>query len=442
MPNIYDILYGAGVTVTAPGWLLSGKARRKVFSAFRNRMGRVDARSGDEPLVLIHAVSVGEINATRKLVEQLSRQRPELHFVVTSTTETGYSRGQELYRNNSRVRVIRFPLDFSTAIKRLLDAVRPTLAVLMELEVWPNFMVHCQRRGIPVVLVNGRVTEGSYRNYVRGGMVTKPMFRKLAWVCAQEEIYARRFVNLGVPKDRVEVTGTMKFDTAQIADAIAGSDELADSLGLKTGERLWVCGSTGPGEEAIVLEAHRSLLKKYPALRLAIVPRKPDRFDEVARMISEAGFELVRRSEVMAGKIGAVSGRAVILGDTMGELRKFYALAEVVLVGRTLVDLGKKQHGSDMIEPCALGKPVVVGPYTTNFTEVMNAFRAAQAIDEVTDVAGLEATLARWLSDPAQTRAMGQRAQEVVRRQQGATDRHVEVMTRYLVQQPKQNHGT
>lgn len=432
MPNMYDILYGAGVTISSPVWLLRGKARRKVFSAFRQRMGHTDPRPGNEPLVLIHAVSLGEINATKKLVDELSRRRSDLHFVITSTTDTGFSRGMELYRNHPRARVVRFPLDFSAAIRRLLNAVRPSLAVLMELEVWPNFMAICQQRNVPVVVVNGRVTEGSYRNYLRAAPFTRPMFAKLSWVCVQEKVYVDRFVRMGVPADRVQLTGTMKFDTAQISDEIPGADELAEAMGLQHREPLWVCGSTGPGEEQIVLDVYGQLLKKYPTLRLAIVPRKPERFDDVANLICNSGLELVRQSEVIAGKAGAISHRSVILGDTMGELRKFYSLATVVFVGRTLVDLGKKQHGSDMIEPCALARPVVLGPYTTNFAEAVSAFKAERAIIEVTNQEQLWATLDRWLGAPQEAAAMGRRAQAVVRQQQGATQRHIEAILRFL----------
>ena len=169
-----------------------------------------------------------------------------------------------------------------------------------------------------------------------------------------------------------------------------------------------------------------------PTLRLAIVPRKPERFDEVATLIRETGLELVRRSDVIAGKQGVVSSRAVVLGDTMGELRKFYSLAKVVFVGRTLVDLGKKQHGSDMIEPAALAKPVVVGPYTTNFAEAMSAFRGADAILEAADATTLEKHTRKLLADPESATAMGRRAQGVVRNQQGATQRHVEAVLRFL----------
>jgi len=353
---------------------------------------------------------------------------------VTVTTETGYARGVELYGKDPRVTLLRYPLDFSSAISRLLDRVRPAVVVLMELEVWPNFMWHCEKRKIPVLLVNGRLTPGSFRNYRLGGALVRKMFRRLTALCAQEEAYASRFIQLGAEASRVSVTGTMKFDTAQIADRIEGADALAEEVGLKVGaEPVWLCGSTGPGEEELVLKVYRDLLVKYPTLRLIIVPRKPERFDEVATEIEGAGFDLIRRSSKSAiGNRQSQIAPPVILGDTMGELRKFYSLADVVFVGRSLVDLGSRQHGSDMIEPAALAKPVVVGPFTGNFAEVMNRFRGADGIREVSTPKELGGQIDQWLKEPESAKALGKRAQDVVRRERGATGRHIELILKHL----------
>jgi 3-deoxy-D-manno-octulosonic-acid transferase len=382
---------------------------------------------------MIHAVSLGEMNATRAMVAKLRQARPGLQFVISTTTETGFNRGNELYGSAPDCRVIRYPLDFTSAVARVLDHLKPAVVVLMELEVWPNFIRQCVKRGIPVLLVNGRLTESSYRHYRYAKPLAAAMFRRLALLCAQDQAYADRFASLGAPKDRLRVTGTMKFDTAQVADRIDGADYLAKELGLDAAnESLWVCGSTGPGEEQIVLDAYRSLLASRPTLRLAIIPRHPERFDEVARLIESSGFPLVRRSNLKSEISDSRSHTPVLLGDTMGELRKFYRLADVVLVGRTLVDLGPRQHGSDMIEPAALAKPVVVGPYTGNFAEVMNAFRAADAMREVREPGELASAVERLLASPDESAAMARRAQDVVRREQGATDRHVDLILQHL----------
>jgi 3-deoxy-D-manno-octulosonic-acid transferase len=483
MVNGYDLAYAAGLAVAAPVWAARRRTREKVLSALGQRMGHVRPRDGSGPAVLIHAVSLGEMNATAELVRQLRAARPDVAVVVSVTTDTGYARGRQLYPVQSGVQLVRFPLDFSVAIHHLLDAVRPSLVVLMEGELWPNFLLQCERRGTPVILVNGRVTPGSFRNYRRARPVTEPMLRRLSAVCVQDEAYAEQFRQLGAPADRVAVTGTMKFDTALVADRAPGDEALAAGVGLpghgrparasgeahgrdaRATDPVWVCGSTGPGEEEMILDAYAQLTEPgrvgpgrahpasnaalaehasdadharrelrspradtarlcFPNLRLVIVPRHPQRFDEVARLIERRGLPLFRRS--------TNSGAGIILGDTMGELRTFYSLATVVFVGRSLVDLGHRQHGSDMIEPAALAKPVAVGPWTQNFADAVRAFRADDALAEVTDVSTLAATIAGWLADPAAATAMGRRAQDVVRRCQGATARHVAEILRWL----------
>lgn len=428
MINFYDIAYGLGVTVSAPYWIIKPSARKKVLTAFSQRMGTVARRESDQPAIMIHAVSLGEINATRALVDALTRERPELHIVVSTTTQTGYDRGTQLYGSSPNVTLIRFPLDFTAAVNRVLDALRPELVVLMELEVWPNFMRQCKQRGIPVVLANGRLTSSSFKKYKLLKPISKIMFGRLERVCAQDETYAQRFEDLGVSRERILVTGTMKFDTAYIADQIEGDRTLAWAMGLDKGaEGIWVCGSTGPGEEEIILREYRELLATFRRLRLVIVPRKPERFDEVAYLIEQFKFYPLRRSRNEPPSIDPPIP-PVILGDTMGELRKFYSLADVVFVGRTLVDLGPRQHGSDMIEPAALAKPVIVGPYTGNFDYAMRKLKSADAVIEVRDGPTLAQSVRVLLSTPNEAQAMGKRGQEIVKAEQGATARHVQVI--------------
>jgi 3-deoxy-D-manno-octulosonic-acid transferase len=449
MLNGYDIAWRLVLAALGPVCGLSPKLRLKVAKAVRQRSG-LDvpiAPSGGGPCVMIHAVSLGEINATRALVTQLAAARPDLRFLVTVTTDTGWARARELYGSDARVALARYPLDLSGPIGRLLDRQRPAAVVLMELEVWPNFVRHCGRRGIPVLLVNGRVTASSFRGYRLGGPLVRLMFWRLSDVCVQDAPYAERFRALGARPDAVRVTGTMKFDTAQVGDRVAGEAELAEAVGLVPGRGpVWVCGSTGPGEEAVVLSAYRQLLATHPTLRFVIVPRHPERFDAVAELIRQHGFAVVRRSEtkrassrdssrgpLTAGSspdstLSSANPPAVVLGDTMGELRTFYSLAGVVLVGRTLVDLGPRQRGSDMIEPAALGRPVLVGPWTHNFADAVRQFRQADAMVELASAAEVVPAVAKLLTDSAAATAMGARAREVVRAQQGATARHVEVI--------------
>ncbi len=432
--NGYDLAYRAALAISAPYWMLKPSARRKVLKALSRRVGDDPPRDGQAPSVMIHAVSLGEMNATRLLVRLLLESRPDLHICITSTTETGFARGMELYAANPSVSVLRYPLDFSYAVGRFLDRQRPSVVVLMELEIWPNFLLFCRRRKIPVLLINGRLTRSSFRNYRLGRFIAKRMLGRLARLCVQDECYAKRFAELGAAPEKIEVTGTMKFDTAQVAEHVEGAAELGAALGLlPNAQRLWVCGSTGPGEEQLILAHYRQLLKRFADLRLVIVPRKPERFDEVARLIAADGWPLLRRSAtVIPDGPAVVTQGKVILGDTMGELRKFYSLADIVLVGRTLVDLGSRQHGSDMIEPAALAKPVIVGPYTGNFADAMNALRRHQAIVQITSVEELAAAAGKLLEHAQEAQTMGRQAQLVVQRQQGASARHAERILQVL----------
>lgn len=427
--NLYDIGYGVGVGVLSPYWLIRPKARRKVLRAFRERMGRVTPRDGDNPAIMIHAVSLGEVNATRALVAILQRERPDLRFIISTTTDTGFDRARELYGSSPATHIVRYPLDFSVSVNRLLDAMRPSVVVLMEGELWPNFLRECGWRDIPVILVNGRVTTSAFRSYKRIRPIVASMLEGLRGICVQGQTYADRFLELGAPPGRVLITGTMKFDTAPVGQGVSGALPLAESVGLRVGqERIWVCGSTGPGEEEAILVIYRELLMKFPRLRLVLVPRHPERFDEVAGLIQQARFRVVRRSERNRTIDPNIAIPPVVLGDTMGELRIFYSIADIVFVGRTLVDLGPRQRGSDMIEPAALSKPVIVGPWTDNFAEAVKIFLAADAMRVATDPESLAGQVADLLSHPKQAEQMGRRAATIVQVERGATERNAEVI--------------
>lgn len=432
MPNWTDLIYSLGLGVAAPYWLLAPKARRKVMAALRERMGDVaHPPAQPKPTILIHAVSVGELNATRGLVDSLRASHPQWHILVTTTTTAGWDRAAAIFGQLSGVSIARFPLDFSWAVNRLLTRFNVRAAILMELEVWPNFMRLCHRQSIPVAVLNGRITTESFRRYHLALPVVRSMMGKLTLTCAQDEVYADRFRRLGATS--VRITGTMKFDTAEVTEKVAGTDDLAADLQLNRAAPLWVCGSTGPGEEALILAVYQDLLPAFPALQLALIPRKPERFDEVAALITAQNFGLVRRSG-KPGTYAEADRPTVILGDTMGELRKFYSLATVVFVGRTLVDLGPRQHGSDMIEPAALARPTVVGPHTSNFAEVMRAFLATSAMLEVQSPDQLRDAIARLLSDAASAAELGRRAQQVVITGRGATGRNLQAVAEMLNQ--------
>lgn len=419
--------------------LILGKNRH----GWGERLGFVRSFDPGKRRIWIHAVSLGEINATPRLVETLNQRLPHTEIVISTTTDTGFARARELYGPS---RVFRFPLDFSPVIVRVLRRVQPSIIVLVELEVWYNLVRMATRQGVSVVVINGRLTTRSAKRLDRLGRPVRSMFGDLAWVGAQDEAIGERFRALGVPPGRIEVTSSLKWDSAAVTDRVDGADALACALGLDRSRPLWVCGSTGPGEETIILDAYRSLLRNsqdptrdpQPGSTghgaaavpiLAIVPRKPERFAEVARIIERGGFTCLRRSDQRDGGTSEPAGEgAVILGDTMGELRKFYSLADVVFVGRTLVEMG----GSDPMEVAALGKPIVVGPHTDNFKLPVAALRSADALRSIDSGDALAGAVGDILRDKTLAKGLGARAREVVISHQGATERTARAIVRML----------
>jgi 3-deoxy-D-manno-octulosonic-acid transferase len=445
---LLNLAYAAAMLAGSPVWLTRMLRHGKYRRDWRQRLGWVPRRYGLQPVIWIHGVSVGEVSAARPLVAGLHEQLPDFQVVVSSTTDTGLAAARRLFAPDHVV--FRWPMDFTFAVRAALDRLGPAAVILMEGDVWPNFARQCGGRGIPVVVVNARL--GPRKGFPRYRLV-RPlagrMFNALAAIGVQHEAYADLFRALGVRDDRLHVTGMMKFDSADIADRVAGQDALALAVGIAPGERLLVAGGTGAGEERLILEAYRRLLDtagprgggSERRLRLAIVPRKPQRFDPVARLIGACGFACVRRSQRPDGATGQTPGLpkttgqtpglpAVILGDTMGELRKFYALAAAVFVGRSLVPMG----GSDMIEAAALGRPTAFGPHTFNFPQAEELVRHGCA--RVAGAEELGRQLSAWLSDAGAAAQAGRTAQDYVRSQQGATRRNVEMICRVLGRVP------
>lgn len=386
--------------------LAQGKNRR----GWGERFGHIRLRPAAQPRIWLHAVSLGEVNVTPRIVEQLATRFPYREIVVSTTTDTGYARACQLYGCD---RVFRFPLDFTWVVRRVLDRVNADLIVLIELEVWHNLVRLATRRGIPVAVINGRLTQHSADRLARLGGFTRSMFADLAWVGTQDAEIAERFKRLGTPAERVAIVGSMKWDT--VSDSVDGADELAAAVGIDRNRPLWVCGSTGPGEEAMILDAYRLVLDRGVRPTLAIVPRKPERFDEVARLIDRRSLPCVRRSQSSNNVPKAAD--AVVLGDTMGELRTFYTLATVVFVGRSLVPMG----GSDPMEVAALGKPIVAGPHMENFRVPVDYLRERGALSTVSTSDELAAEVFRYCHDPACALEAGRAARAVVLQHQGAT---------------------
>ena len=435
MGILIDIAYLCALILVSPILVTKMIRHGRYRRGFRQRFGKIPKRYGLQPVIWIHAVSLGEINAIRTLVEELHSQLPDFRVVISSTTDTGMDAAKRLFAPAHEV--FQWPLDFSWVVARALNRMSPSLVVLMEGEVWPNFLAACNKRNIPTVVVNGRMSPNKgYPRYKMLGPLAGNLFNRLTAIGVQDEIYAEKFIELGTKPEKIHLTGMMKFDTIQVTDHITGQDELAAAVGLGAeDQQIFVTGGTGPGEELIVLDTYKSLLENHPNLRLVIVPRKPERFDEVARLISSSGFECIRRSEHPNGQKCKLSENTVVLGDTMGELKAFYALADVVFVGRSLVPMG----GSDMIEAAGLGKSTCFGPYTFNFPQAEKL--KTHGCVEVTDGAELVLQISIWLNDPQAAKLAGDKVQQYVRLQQGATRRNVELIAHLLKRVPATKPG-
>jgi len=407
---VTDICYALGAIVALPFWLPRMIWKGKVRTDWPARLGRGEAlpRTG-RPRVLIHAVSVGEVNAIRGLVTRLAADRLRPEIVVSVTTDTGIARARALFGESHAV--VRTPFDFSPSVRRWLDRTAPDLLVLVELELWPNMTRLARERGVPVAVVNGRLSDRSIGRYRRVAGLVRGMFSRAEIVLAQNTVYAERFQELGAPE--VLVSGNMKWDSIAIRESVPGAELLADEMGLSPGAPVVVAGSTEPGEEILLRDALPE------GARLVIAPRKPEWWDGAAANLPGC----VRRSRKERG--GA--GTRFFLLDTIGELSAAYALADVVVMGRSFGRL----YGSDPIEPASLGRPVVIGPRVADFREVVEAFAAGGGIRQI-DADALAATLSELCASAESRAELAAAARAVIRAQQGGTARTAEVLLAML----------
>lgn len=382
--------------------------------AYRDRLGErfgLATLRGDGSAIWVHAVSVGEVQAAAPLIRALRQRHPQRTLIVTTTTPTGAQRVRALFTDT--VQHAYLPYDLPCAVNRFLDRVRPQQAIVMETEVWPNLYRACARRGIPIALVSARLSEKSVRRYRRFAGVFRPALRGLV-VGAQTQTDAQRFAAIGADPSRVHVTGNIKFDIevpaqVQVDGAALRSNSFAN-------RKVWVAGSTHAGEEDQVLEAHRRLLKVHPDALLILVPRHPNRFDQVRTWLDGSSMRFVSRSR----REPVNAGIEVLLADTLGELLLFYAAADVAFVGGSLVPL---IGGHNLLEPAALAKPILTGPHNANGHDIAQLLFADGAAQKVHSADELAAAVAKLFAHPERRREMGEKAQAIVASNRGALAR-------------------
>ena len=358
------------------------------------------------PVIWVHAVSVGEVQAAAALIRALRRHYPQHAIVVTTTTPTGAQRVPALFADT--VSHAYLPYDLPGAVGRFLDRLRPQIAIIMETEVWPNLYRACGRRRIPIVLANARLSEKSVRRFRRFAGLFQPVLDNLV-IGAQSQLDAQRFITIGAPASRVHVTGNIKFDMevpslAQTAGAALRAASFAGRL-------VWVAGSTHAGEEDVVLDAHRRVLQTHGNALLILVPRHPNRFDQVRAWLSARAVRFASRS-----RQEPVNSADVLLADTLGELLMFYATADVTFVGGSLVPIG----GHNLLEPAALAKPILTGPYNANSQDIAQLFFAAGAALEVLTADALAASVVELFSNPGHRERMGSKGLHILESNRGA----------------------
>jgi 3-deoxy-D-manno-octulosonic-acid transferase len=477
------VLYSLGLTLLffalLPYFIYQVIRHGKYAGSFKQRIGwlPVAVRSDGRETIWVHAVSVGEFLAARPLIELLKREWPGHRIVVSTTTVTG----QELARSrpNSIDAMLYFPFDWNSSVRRALEWVKPSIVIILETELWPNFLRECRRRGVVTILANGRISPRSFSRYRRVHSLIKRTLEHLSLIIMQSEDDAERALQLGAPRGLTKVCGNLKYDQVGVGgwgSGVGSSESGVGAWGVEVGERgpethqqvsntqpptanpqsltpdprpptpnpyaeldrlfqfsasphLIVAGSTAPGEEEMLLASLREvrLHSGLEDARLLLAPRHPERFDEVARLIGECEFTVARRSDFRSSSSGAQTGERdrtktaqavdVILLDTIGELALVYRFAAAVFVGGSLVPRG----GHNIIEPAAFARPIIVGHHTENFRHVISDFARGDALVQ-TDASGLSRELINLLSDRAAARAMGERARTILLRNQGATE--------------------
>ncbi|MES3025118.1 MAG: lipid IV(A) 3-deoxy-D-manno-octulosonic acid transferase [Pseudomonadota bacterium] len=429
MRALYSLMWWLALPLVLARLWWRGRKEAGYRAHWGERLGfygpRADGvRAKSAPTLWVHAVSVGETRAAEPLVDALMQAWPDSRIVLTHMTPTGRATGKQLFgRHGARLVQAYLPYDTGFMTRRFLAHFAPRICILMETEVWPNLVASCAAGGVPVALVNARLSQRSLRRGQRFGALMTDAARAITLVAAQTEADAQRVRQLGAP--RVAVTGSIKFDVVVPPAALATGAWLRAQIGTRP---VLLCASTREGEEALILDAFGAMPARPPGMLLLLVPRHPQRFDEVAAMVRARGFASQRRATLAATDVAHGSGVArdteVLLGDSMGEMFAYYAACDCAFVGGSLLPLG----GQNLIEACALGKPVLVGPHTFNF-----AMATAEAIEGgaamcVPDATQLMAQSAVLLSDGAACVAMGRQALAFAGAHKGATARTLELL--------------
>ncbi len=421
---LYDIIFLIIAVVYLPVYLFKGKFHRE----FPARLGFLPKDLALNKPLWIHAVSVGEALAVRGLIDSLHKVYPDKRLVITTVTSTGNKIVKGFARENDFVTYL--PLDFSFITRKVIEKINPSLVIIAETELWPNLILNLSKKDIPVLLVNCRISDRSFRGYKIVRFLLKPVLDKISLFCVQSGRDAERLMRLGVSEEKIRITGNMKFD---ITDSSLSSREagifdagLKQSLGILPEERIFVAGSTHPGEEEIILSAYKNLSSRFSGLKLLLAPRHPERASGVERLVVKYGFQPLRIS--CLGQAQASGINPVFILDTIGQLQSFYRIADIVFVGGSLV----KKGGHNILEPAFFAKPIISGRHMFNFRDIADLFVNNDACVLVSNARELESAAANLLDNPAAGKELGVKAKELIAQNQEATLKNLECIKKWL----------
>ncbi len=389
----------------------------RLYQGFEQRFGLLpDLLQQDKrPAIWVHAVSVGEVMLGESFIKRLQEKYPSHRIVFSVTTKTGFTLAQQ--RLSAMAQVIAAPLDFSFIAASFVRVINPKIYIVLETEIWPNLFTQLHARQIPIVIINGRISDKSFPRYQLIKGLLKGILSKVNLLCMQSQLDVERIITLGADPKRVEVMGNIKFDNLSKGDESLPKDNSAEGL-------WWICGSTHPGEEEIILDVYKKMQAAFPQWRLVIAPRHVERAEELVNLIGQKGFQVIKWTQLSKD----VDASTVIVVDTIGHLRSLYAQASLVFVGKSLCGGG----GQNIIEPASFAKPIIVGPMTANFRDIVACFNKDSAIVQVADASGLEAAVRDLMANEGKRNDLGAKARAVIDANQGAVTRTVALMEPFL----------
>lgn len=421
MPALPRLLYTSLLTLLQP--LANRRLARERINALSARQRAGHVSPSQLPVIWAHCASVGEVLAAEPLLKQLQQQHPDKQLVVTTMTATGAAQVRQRLPD---ARHYLLPLDLPWNTDRFIGTLKPLVGIIFETELWPNLLHSCHKAGVPVVIANGRLSEKAFHRYRAIRPLVKAALQDIQQIAAKAQADAARFIQLGFPAERMQVTGSIKYDL-QLPE---GLSQWAADLRTQWGQRpVWIVASTHEGEDEPLLQAHRNLLQQQPDALLVLVPRHPQRFEAVAGLIADAGFSFSRRSLQQP----VTAQTQVYLGDTLGELLLLYAASDLAFVAGSLAPIG----GHNLLEPAAVGVPVITGPHLQNFTEIADLLREAAALQEVATAEALPALLLALWQDAPLRQQLAAAGQAVVTANRGALQKQRQLIET-LIQQREQ----